>query len=158
MALNSCRSSQMPLLLKTAITETSLAARRPSRPVDGNGTKAGAAGWPHSHTPVKLIGRLLCEFYGPVRRDERLGPISAAVVQGDWEPRLEKTPDVWCPAIRKIGIVLSIACAVFGMFMACESPHSLPGQTSHSRPPGRRSAGRARPTHPGLFSASVGTP
>lgn len=58
----------------------------------------------------------------------------------------------------KVGIVLSMAYAVFGMFMACESPHSLPGRTSHSRPPGRRSDGRARPTHPGLFSASVGTP
>jgi hypothetical protein len=61
-------------------------------------------------------------------------------------------PDVWCPAIRKIGNALSMAYAVFGMFMACESPHSLPVRTSHSRPPGRRLDGHAQPTHSGSFS------
>jgi hemoglobin len=57
----------------------------------------------HPHVDRDFIGRLVREFYGRVRRDERLGPIFAAVVQDDWEPHLEKMTDFWCSVILKDG-------------------------------------------------------
>jgi hemoglobin len=57
----------------------------------------------HPDVDRVFIGRLVCEFYGRVRRDERLGPIFAAVVQDDWEPHLEKMTDFWCSVILKDG-------------------------------------------------------
>lgn len=57
----------------------------------------------HPDVDRVFIGRLVREFYGRVRRDERLGPIFAAVVQDDWEPHLEKMTDFWCSVILKDG-------------------------------------------------------
>lgn len=57
----------------------------------------------HPDVDRDFIGRLVREFYGRVRRDERLGPIFAAVVQDDWEPHLEKMTDFWCSVILKDG-------------------------------------------------------
>lgn len=57
----------------------------------------------HPDVDRDFIGRLVRDFYGRVRRDERLGPIFAAVVQDDWEPHLEKMTDFWCSVILKDG-------------------------------------------------------
>ena len=39
------------------------------------------------------IGGLVREFYAKVRNDERLGPIFAREITGDWKPHLEKMTD-----------------------------------------------------------------
>lgn len=57
----------------------------------------------HPDVDRDFIGRLVREFYGRVRRDGRLGPIFAAVVQENWEPHLEKMTDFWCSVILKDG-------------------------------------------------------
>ncbi len=57
----------------------------------------------HPDVDRDFIGRLVRDFYGRVRRDERLGPIFAAVVQNNWEPHLEKMTDFWCSVILKDG-------------------------------------------------------
>ncbi|WP_048646105.1 group III truncated hemoglobin [Nitratireductor soli] len=57
----------------------------------------------HPDVDRDFIGRLVREFYGRVRRDERLGPIFAGVVQDNWEPHLEKMTDFWCSVILKDG-------------------------------------------------------
>jgi hemoglobin len=49
------------------------------------------------------IGVLVREFYSSVRKDERLGPIFAREITGDWEPHLEKMTDFWCSVILKSG-------------------------------------------------------
>jgi hemoglobin len=49
------------------------------------------------------IGKLVREFYAKVRNDERLGPIFAREITGDWEPHLEKMTDFWCSVILKTG-------------------------------------------------------
>lgn len=49
------------------------------------------------------IGILVGEFYAKLRRNERLGPIFAREVSGDWEPHLEKMTDFWCSVILKSG-------------------------------------------------------
>ena len=49
------------------------------------------------------IGALVREFYSRVRKDERLGPIFAREIAGDWEPHLEKMTDFWCSVILKSG-------------------------------------------------------
>ena len=49
------------------------------------------------------IGLLVREFYSRVRKDERLGPIFAREIVGDWEPHLEKMTDFWCSVILKSG-------------------------------------------------------
>ncbi len=41
-----------------------------------------------------MIGRLVDEFYGRVRRDAFIGPVFAANVN-DWEPHLSKMRDFW---------------------------------------------------------------
>lgn len=50
-----------------------------------------------------FIGRLVREFYGRVRQDDRLGPIFAAEIVGSWEPHLEKLTDFWCSVVLKDG-------------------------------------------------------
>lgn len=50
-----------------------------------------------------FIGALVRDFYGRVRSDERLGPIFASEIKGDWEPHLEKMTDFWCSVILKNG-------------------------------------------------------
>lgn len=57
----------------------------------------------HPDVDRAFIGRLVREFYGRVRRDERLGPIFAAEISGSWEPHLEKMTDFWCSVILKDG-------------------------------------------------------
>ncbi len=57
----------------------------------------------HPEIDRAFIGRLVRDFYGRVRRDERLGPIFAAVVQEKWDPHLEKMTDFWCSVILKDG-------------------------------------------------------
>ncbi|MDX8495774.1 group III truncated hemoglobin [Mesorhizobium sp. VK22B] len=49
------------------------------------------------------IGTLVRKFYFGVRSDERLGPIFAREITGDWEPHLEKMTDFWCSVILKSG-------------------------------------------------------
>ncbi|AZO28977.1 group III truncated hemoglobin [Mesorhizobium sp. M1B.F.Ca.ET.045.04.1.1] len=49
------------------------------------------------------IGALVRKFYSRVRKDERLGPIFAREIVGDWEPHLEKMTDFWCSVILKSG-------------------------------------------------------
>ena len=49
------------------------------------------------------IGALVREFYSRLRRNERLGPIFAREITGDWEPHLEKMTDFWCSVILKTG-------------------------------------------------------
>ncbi|WP_363619116.1 group III truncated hemoglobin [Mesorhizobium sp.] len=46
---------------------------------------------------------LVREFYARARKDERLGPIFAREIVGDWEPHLEKMTDFWCSVILKSG-------------------------------------------------------
>ena len=48
-----------------------------------------------------FIGRLVREFYLRVRQDDRLGPIFAREITGDWEPHLNKMTDFWCSVILK---------------------------------------------------------
>jgi hemoglobin len=64
-----------------------------------------AAEQPLGHPGVDraFIGRLVRAFYARVRRDERLGPIFAHHIAGDWEPHLEKMTDFWCSVILKNG-------------------------------------------------------
>ena len=50
-----------------------------------------------------FIGRLVRSFYARVRRDERLGPIFARHIAGDWEPHLKKMTDFWCSVVLKTG-------------------------------------------------------
>ncbi|MGX7876774.1 group III truncated hemoglobin [Mesorhizobium sp. ORM6] len=49
------------------------------------------------------IGVLVRKFYSRVRKDERLGPIFAGEIIGDWEPHLDKMTDFWCSVILKSG-------------------------------------------------------
>jgi hemoglobin len=49
------------------------------------------------------IGVLVREFYTRLRANERLGPIFAREISGDWEPHLEKMTDFWCSVILKSG-------------------------------------------------------
>lgn len=57
----------------------------------------------HALVDRAFIGKLVRTFYGRVRADERLGPIFAAEIRGDWEPHLEKMTDFWCSVILKNG-------------------------------------------------------
>lgn len=50
-----------------------------------------------------FIGRLVRAFYCRVRQDERLGPIFAHHIAGEWEPHLEKMTDFWCSVVLKTG-------------------------------------------------------
>jgi len=50
-----------------------------------------------------FIGGIVRDFYARVRTDERLGPIFARHIAGDWEPHLEKMTDFWCSVILKTG-------------------------------------------------------
>jgi len=60
---------------------------------------------PISHPLVDraFIGALVRDFYGRVRADDRLGPIFASEIRGDWEPHLEKMTDFWSSVILKNG-------------------------------------------------------
>ena len=60
---------------------------------------------PLSHPMVDraFIGALVRDFYTRVRADQRLGPIFASQIRGDWEPHLEKMTDFWCSVILKNG-------------------------------------------------------
>jgi hemoglobin len=49
------------------------------------------------------IGALVREFYSRLRKNQRLGPIFAREITGDWEPHLEKMTDFWCSVILKTG-------------------------------------------------------
>ncbi|RWP16363.1 group III truncated hemoglobin [Mesorhizobium sp.] len=49
------------------------------------------------------IGVLVREFYARLRGNERLGPIFAREISGNWEPHLEKMTDFWCSVILKSG-------------------------------------------------------
>jgi len=49
------------------------------------------------------IGELVHKFYSRVRKNERLGPIFAREIVGDWESHLEKMTDFWCSVILKSG-------------------------------------------------------
>ncbi|MGN6583819.1 MAG: group III truncated hemoglobin [Rhizobiaceae bacterium] len=55
----------------------------------------------HPDIDRAFIGRLVRDFYGRVRKDERLGPIFAGVIGEDWEPHLEKMTEFWCSVILK---------------------------------------------------------
>jgi hemoglobin len=55
----------------------------------------------HPDIDRNFIGSLVRDFYDRVRRDRRLGPIFASVVQDHWEPHLEKMTDFWCSVILK---------------------------------------------------------
>lgn len=57
----------------------------------------------HAGVDRASIGRLVSAFYSKVRRNERLGPIFAREITGDWEPHLEKMTDFWCSVILKSG-------------------------------------------------------
>lgn len=50
-----------------------------------------------------FIGKLVRAFYARVRADDRLGPIFAGEITGDWEPHLEKMTDFWCSVVLKNG-------------------------------------------------------
>ncbi|MFD2055396.1 group III truncated hemoglobin [Mesorhizobium calcicola] len=60
---------------------------------------------PLSHVGVDRasIGKLVRVFYAKIRGNERLGPIFAREITGDWEPHLEKMTDFWCSVILKSG-------------------------------------------------------
>ena len=49
------------------------------------------------------IGGLVREFYSRLGENQRLGPIFAREITGDWEPHLEKMTDFWCSVILKTG-------------------------------------------------------
>ncbi|RUV80724.1 MAG: group III truncated hemoglobin [Mesorhizobium sp.] len=49
------------------------------------------------------IGALVRQFYARVRKDQRLGPIFAREITGDWEPHLDKMTDFWCSVVLKSG-------------------------------------------------------
>ena len=55
----------------------------------------------HPEIDRAFIGRLVRNFYGRVRRDERLGPIFEGVIGDEWEPHLEKMTEFWCSVILK---------------------------------------------------------
>ncbi len=55
----------------------------------------------HPQVDRAFIGGLVRNFYGRVRRDERLGPIFSDVIGANWEPHLEKMTDFWCSVILK---------------------------------------------------------
>jgi len=60
---------------------------------------------PLNHAGVdraSIVG-LVREFYARLRRNERLGPIFAREITGDWEPHLEKMTDFWCSVVLKTG-------------------------------------------------------
>lgn len=57
----------------------------------------------HPDIDRAFIGALVRDFYGRVRADDRLGPIFAAEIKGDWNPHLEKMTDFWCSVILKNG-------------------------------------------------------
>jgi hemoglobin len=57
----------------------------------------------HTDLDRAFIGSLVRTFYGRIRRDERLGPIFARAINGDWEPHLEKMTDFWCSVMLKDG-------------------------------------------------------
>lgn len=57
----------------------------------------------HAGVDRASIGRLVREFYARLRKNERLGPIFAREITGDWEPHLEKMTDFWCSVILKTG-------------------------------------------------------
>lgn len=57
----------------------------------------------HNGVDRASIGKLVREFYAKVRQDQRLGPIFAREITGDWEPHLEKMTDFWCSVILKSG-------------------------------------------------------
>jgi len=57
----------------------------------------------HAQLDRAFIGRLVRTFYGRIRKDERLGPIFARQITGDWEPHLEKMTDFWCSVMLKDG-------------------------------------------------------
>ncbi|MER9328783.1 group III truncated hemoglobin [Mesorhizobium sp. M0152] len=57
----------------------------------------------HAGVDRASIGRLVREFYARLRKNERLGPIFAREITGDWAPHLEKMTDFWCSVILKTG-------------------------------------------------------
>jgi hemoglobin len=57
----------------------------------------------HAGVDRASIGRLVRRFYARIRDNERLGPIFAREITGDWEPHLEKMTDFWCSVILKTG-------------------------------------------------------
>lgn len=57
----------------------------------------------HAGVDRASIGRLVREFYARLRKNERLGPIFAREITGDWEPHIEKMTDFWCSVILKTG-------------------------------------------------------
>ncbi|MCT8997557.1 group III truncated hemoglobin [Chelativorans intermedius] len=68
----------------------------PARPEPEKAIEAGGV-------DREFIGGIVRDFYSRVRADERLGPIFARHVAGDWEPHLEKMTDFWCSVILKTG-------------------------------------------------------
>ena len=46
-------------------------------------------------TTSEDIQLMVNEFYGKVKEDELLGPIFEKVVQGNWEPHLQKMYGFW---------------------------------------------------------------
>lgn len=61
----------------------------------------GEASLTHPDVDRAFIGRLVRNFYGRVRSDERLGPIFEGVIGDHWEPHLEKMTDFWCSVVLK---------------------------------------------------------
>ncbi|ESY72913.1 group III truncated hemoglobin [Mesorhizobium sp. M0051] len=57
----------------------------------------------HAGVDRGSIGKLVREFYAKIRSNERLGPIFAREITGDWEPHLEKMTDFWSSVILKSG-------------------------------------------------------
>lgn len=64
---------------------------KPERPIAAEGVDSA------------FIGGIVRDFYARVRNDQRLGPIFARHIAGDWEPHLEKMTDFWCSVILKTG-------------------------------------------------------
>lgn len=57
----------------------------------------------HKQVDRAFIGILVRALYSRLRQNERLGPIFAREIAGDWEPHLEKMTDFWCSVILKDG-------------------------------------------------------
>ena len=68
-----------------------------------HGRAASAPEEPVTGVDRAFIGGLVRDFYGRVRKNQRLGPIFAREITGDWDPHLEKMTDFWCSVILKTG-------------------------------------------------------
>ena len=68
-------------------------------PVSSHGRREPA----HPSITAEQISELVEQFYGRVQGNERLGPIFAARVKGDWAPHLAKMKGFWRSVLLKTG-------------------------------------------------------